>query len=205
VEFYEAVKRRRSVREFSPTPVESEKVRRILEAGFEAPCNAHLKDWQFIFLRDAENRRKALAEALKARDMKDPKSIEDLVKTMPYEELREVYRKSLPVQLTMMVEAPELLIVLYKVRKPLNDIKTLFDLNNLASAWCCVENIMLAMAAEGLYGCTYSPYDTSALKQYLGVPSDMEIATIIPFGYPKGQTLESESGDLEKRIHIDRW
>lgn len=205
MEFYEAVRRRRTVREFRPAPVEGDKIKRVLEAGLKAPCNAHLKDWQFIFLRDAENRRKALADALMARDLKDPRGIEDLVNTMPNEELRRVYRKSLPVQLTMMLEAPELLIVLYRIRKPLGEVRTLFELNNLASVWCCVENIMLAMAAEGLYGCTYSPYDTSGLKQYLGVPKDMEVATIIPFGYPMEQPPEAGSEDLDRRLHINKW
>ncbi|MCK7483749.1 MAG: hypothetical protein M0C28_47190 [Candidatus Moduliflexus flocculans] len=31
-------------------------VRRALEAGLRAPCNAHLKSWQFILLRDREKR-----------------------------------------------------------------------------------------------------------------------------------------------------
>jgi nitroreductase len=205
MEFYEAVKRRRTVREFMPLPVEGGKIRRVLEAGLGAPCNAHLKNWHFILLRDKENRRRAIVDALKARDLRDPRSIDDLVKSMPDEELRRVYRRSLPVQLTMMLEAPELLIVLYKMKQPLGETKSLFDLNNLASVWCCVENIMLAMAAEGLYGCTYSPYDSSDLKRYLEIPGDMEVATIIPFGYPRVQPAEAEGADLDRRLHIDKW
>ena len=205
MEFYEAVRKRRTVREFDSRPVEEEKLKRVLEAGLRAPANAHLKEWGYILLRDPENRRKALADALKARDLKDKKGVEELIKTMPYEALKEVYRKSLPLQLTMMLEAPELLIVCYKMRKPLAQVKNLFELNNLASVWCAVENIVLAMAAEGLYGCTYSPYSTVDLKKYLGVPSDMEVAVIIPIGYPKTQPEEREAGDLEKRLHIDKW
>jgi nitroreductase len=205
LEFYEAVRKRRTVREFDSRPVEEEKLKRVLEAGLRAPANAHLKEWEYILLRDPENRRKALADALKARDLKDKKGVEELIKTMPYEALKEVYRKSLPLQLTMMLEAPELLIVCYKMRKPLAQVKNLFELNNLASVWCAVENIVLAMAAEGLYGCTYSPYSTVDLKKYLGVPSDMEVAVIIPIGYPKTQPEERKAGDLEKRLHIDKW
>lgn len=205
MDFYEAVKKRRTVREFQNKPVEEEKMRRILEAGLKAPANAHLKDWEFILLRDPEQRTKAIAGALKARDLKDKDDIEELVATMPSEELKEVYRKSLPLQLTMLLGAPELLIVCYKMRKPLAEVKTLFELNSLASAWCCIENIVLAMAAEGLYGCTYSPYDTSALKKYLGLPSPWEIAAIIPFGYPRQEPRPREAPSLEPRLHIDRW
>jgi nitroreductase len=205
VEFYEAVRKRRTVREFDARPVEVEKIRRVLEAGLRAPANAHLKDWEFILLRDPENRKRALVDALKARDLKDKKGVEELIKTMPYEELKEVYRKSLPIQLTMMLEALELLIVYYKMRKPLGEAKSMFELNNLASAWCCIENIVLAMAAEGLYGCTYSPYNTAGLKDYLGLPKDMEIAVLIPIGYPKHEPAGREPENLEKRLHIDKW
>ena len=205
MEFYEAIRTRRTVREFDSRPVEKEKLIRVLEAGLRAPANAHLKEWEYILLRDPENRKKALVDALKARDLRDKKDVEELIKTMPYEALKEVYRKSLPLQLKMMLEAPELLIVCYKMRKPLAQVKNLFELNNLASVWCAVENIVLAMAAEGLYGCTYSPTSTVDLKKYLGVPSDMEVAVIMPIGYPKIQPEEREAEDLEKRLHIDKW
>jgi nitroreductase len=205
VDFYEAVNKRTTVREFERRPVEEAKTRRILEAGLKAPANAHLKDWEFILLRDPEQRTKALAGALQARDLIDKDDIEALVATMPDEELKEVYRKSLPLQLTMLLDAPELLIVCYKTRKPLGEVKTLFELNSLASAWCCIENIVLAMAAEGLYGCTYSPYDTSGLKKYLGLPSRLEVAAIIPFGYPRQEPRPRKAPSLEPRLHIDRW
>jgi len=205
LEFYEAVSKRRTVREFSSKQVEDEKMRRILAAGLKAPSNAHLKEWEFILLKDPENRRKALVDALKARDLKDKNGIEELIKTMPYEELKVVYRKSLPMQLTMMLEAPELLLVCYKMKKQIGEVKTLFELNNLASVWCCIENIVLAMAAEGLYGCTYSPYNTADLKKYLNLPSDMEVAVLIPIGYPKKQPEEREPEDLDARLHVDKW
>lgn len=205
MDFYEAVRKRKTVREFQDKPVEDEKTRRILEAGLKAPANAHLKDWEFILLRNPGNRKKAVADALKARDLKDKQGIEALIKTMPHEELKEVYRKSLPVQLTMMLEAPELLVVCYKMRKPLGEVKSLFDLNCLASAWCCIENILLAMAAEGIFGCTYAPRETKGLKEFLGIPEDMEVAAVIPFGYPKQSPPEQEAPFLDRKIHIDRW
>jgi nitroreductase len=205
MEFYEAVNRRRTVREFQPTPIEEEKITRILEAGLKAPANAHLREWHFLLLRDPENRRKALVGALKARDLRDKKGIEELVNKFEYEELKDVYRKALPIQLTMMLEAPELLVVCYRMKKPLGEVKNLFELNNLASVWCCIENIVLAMAAEGIYGCTYSPYETTGLKEYLGIPKDYEVATLIPFGYPRHPPGEGETPRLNDRLHIDRW
>lgn len=171
MEFYETVARRRTVREFRPDPVPETTVRRVLQAGLRAPSNAHLKYWQFVLLRDREQRRRAVVEGLRARNLQRGEEVESFVSQFSDDTLKEVYRRSLPVQLTMMLEAPELLIVCYKI-KPLSQCKTLFELNPLASVWMCIENIMLALASEGLYGCTYTPYDAEGLKTHSEFPQD---------------------------------
>ena len=204
MEFYEAVSKRRTVRKFQSRPVEDEKIKRVLGAGLMAPSNAHLKYWEFILLRDGKIRKDAVADGLKARDLKDREEIEKFLVSFEDETLKRVYRKSLPLQLTMMLEAPELLIVCYRM-KPLAVCKRLFDLNPLASAWMCIENIVLAMAAEGLCGCTYTPYDSEGLKKHLAVPDAYEIAAVIPFGYPAALPEEGAGEKLEDRLHIDRW
>jgi nitroreductase len=204
MEFSEVIKTRRTVREFQPKPVEEEKIRRILEAGLMAPSNAHLKYWEYVLLHDRDLRRRAVVEGLRARDLKDKGEIEKFLAAFEDETLKKVYRKSLPVQMTMMLEAPEVLVVCYGT-KPLGAIKTLFELNPLASVWMCIENVVLAMASEGLFGCTYTPYDSSGLKKHIGVPAGYEIAAVIPFGYPMKDPGPAEKEALEPRLHIDRW
>ena len=56
MEFYEAVNKRRSVREFQSRPVEEEKLLRVLEAGLKAPSNNHLRQWEFLLVKDPEQR-----------------------------------------------------------------------------------------------------------------------------------------------------
>jgi nitroreductase len=204
MEFYETVGRRRTVREFADQPVPEAAVRRALAAGLQAPSNAHLKSWQFILLRDREKRDRAVVDRLKARDMNDPATIERFLERFDQEELKRVYRRSLPRQQSMMLEAPELLLVCYRT-KPLEECRSWFELNPLASAWMCIENIMLALAAEGLFGCTYTPYDAGALKRFLDVPDGYEVAAVIPFGYPKEPPGAGEVEDLDARLHIDGW
>ncbi|MCX6556071.1 MAG: nitroreductase family protein [Candidatus Aminicenantes bacterium] len=204
MEFYEAVKKRRTVREFNADPVPEEAIQRALAAGLRAPCNAHLKSWQFILLSDKERKAKAVSGGLQARDMKDKEEIERFVAQFDDEELKKVYRSSLPLQMTMMLQARQVLVVCYKM-KPLVSCRTLFELNPLASAWMCIENIMLALAAEGLFGCTYTPYESTGLKEFLGVPVGYEIAAVIPFGYPKDPPGENKAEDLKARLHVDGW
>ncbi|HNX98287.1 MAG TPA: nitroreductase family protein [Candidatus Aminicenantes bacterium] len=204
MEFYEATRQRRTVREFADRPVPEAAVRRALAAGLRAPSNAHLKSWRFILLRSPQKRRQAVVEALRARDMRDPAEIERFLERFAEPELKRVYRHSLPVQQTMMLQAPEVLLVCYQM-KPITECHSLFELNPLASAWMCVENVMLALAAEGLFGCTYTPYAAAELKAFLGVPAGFEIAAVIPFGYPREAPLPNEDEDLESRLSIDGW
>lgn len=204
MDFYTVISQRRTVREFRTDPVAEEVVRRVLAAGLQAPSNAHLKSWQFIRLRDRDKRIQAVTAGQGARDMKNPAEVERFLTRFTEETLKEVYRRALPVQLTMMVEAPEVLVVCYRM-KPLAECRGLFELNPLASVWMCIENIMLALAAEGLYGCTYTPYDAAALKTALSIPPGFEAAAIIPFGYPRTPPDRAEIENLENRLHIDGW
>jgi nitroreductase len=204
MEFYETVGKRRTVREFQDKEVPQAALRRVLAAGLRASCNAHLKSWQFILLSDRERKSRAVSEGLKARDMKDGAEIERFVAQFDDDELKKVYRRSLPLQMTMMLQASEVLVVCFKM-KPLALCRTLFELNPLASVWMCIENIMLALAAEGLYGCTYTPYAAKGLKEFLNVPAGFEIAAVIPVGYAKEPPGENEDEDLDARLHIDGW
>lgn len=204
MDVYEAMARRRTVREFSSAPVPEEAVRRVLAAGLTAPSNAHLRPWQFVLLRDPERRRRAVVEGLRARDIKSADELERFLERFTDQTLKEVYRRSLPLQLTMMLEAPELLVVCYKT-KPLAECHSLFDLNPLASVWMCIENIVLAATAEGLFACTYTPYDAECLLRVLGVPAGWQVAAVIPFGYPRTPPGPAEVEALDPRLHVDAW
>lgn len=204
MDVYEAMARRRTVREFSSAPVPEQAVRRVLAAGLTAPSNAHLKPWQFVLLRDPEKRRRAVVEGLRARDIKSREELECFLERFTEQTLKEVYRRSLPLQLTMMLEAPELLVVCYRA-KPLAECRSLFDLNPLASVWMCIENIVLAATAEGLFACTYTPYDAEGLLKVLGVPPGWQVAAVIPFGYPRTPPGPVEAEALDPRLHVDAW
>jgi nitroreductase len=62
MDLYEAIERRRSVRGYKPTPVEEEKLQRILEAARLAPSAANRQPWVFYVIKD-EAKRLALKEA----------------------------------------------------------------------------------------------------------------------------------------------
>lgn len=51
MDFYEAVYRRRTIRDFAEKDVPADTVNRILQAGLKAPTNNHLREWEFVVLR----------------------------------------------------------------------------------------------------------------------------------------------------------
>lgn len=62
MDVFEAVQIRRSVRTYEPTPIPSEKLKKILEAARFAPSAMNLQPWHFIVVTDAAKRRR-LAQA----------------------------------------------------------------------------------------------------------------------------------------------
>ncbi|MDD4690528.1 MAG: nitroreductase family protein [Eubacteriales bacterium] len=62
MEVFTAIQGRRSIRKYESTPVEEEKLSKVLEAARLAPSASNLQNWKFIVVRDENNRFK-LAEA----------------------------------------------------------------------------------------------------------------------------------------------
>jgi nitroreductase len=205
LDFYEAVNKRKSVREFQSRQVEKDKLMRVLEAGLRAPSNNHLRQWEFILIKDPEQRRKVAELVSKGKNITNEMELEKALKNWTDEVQREMYRKALPVQVKMLVSSPELLVVCYRLRKPLKECEILYDLNDLASIWMCIENVLLAMATEGLYGVTAVPRETAVLKKVLGVPDSYEVAAAIPIGYPMDYSVKQKTVSLEEKLHYDKW
>jgi nitroreductase len=202
MDFYEAVERRRTVRKFQSEPVEEEKLMRVLAAGLKAPTHNHLREWEFILIKDFEQRERVVAAA-KGTDFSE-KEVEKAISKMEEWE-KPAYLAALPVQKRMLLTSPELLVVCFRMRKPFKECETLYDLNNFASVWACIENILLAMAAEGLYGVTFITKDTKPLKKMLGMPNDYEVAALIPIGYPEDYFVKQRPILLQEKLHCNRW
>jgi len=62
MDVFEAVLKRRSIRDYASTPVSKEKLEKILEAARLAPSASNIQPWHFVVVTDAKKRKK-LAEA----------------------------------------------------------------------------------------------------------------------------------------------
>ena len=205
MEFYSVIEKRRTFRDFSSKPIPQDKVKKILETGLKAPTYNHLREWDFILITD----KSVLQNMLNVDQVKDDYSKEELQKVFNgYEEAaKQMYFNALPKQKKMILNAPEVIVVVYKPKTKITDCKRIYDLNCLASIWCCIENMLLSMAEEDLFGVTFVPQHTENLKSILSIPYELEIAAIIPFGYrsDKAKEIKQKRVNLEDRIHYNKW
>lgn len=205
MDFYEVVNRRRTIRDFSDKAIQDEKIIRVLEAGLKAPTYNHLREWDYILVNDPEKR----LQIIRSENLPDKYDIDKIRLDFSSHDslMSEMYIEAIPKQKRMLLTSPQILIVVYKPKAPVAESSRIYDLNCLASVWCCIENILLAMAAEDLYAVTYIPQDTSGLKPILGIPADLEIAALIPFGYQadKARLPRQKGVKLEDKIHYNSW
>jgi len=204
MDLIEVINRRRTVRDFSKEEVPFEIIEKSLEAGFKAPSHNHLKEWNFILVKE-QNIRLALTQTEEMIE----KVTEELKQSFEGHDAlaKDMYLEAIPKQKKMILTAPELLVVVYKPKTQISESKRIYDLNCLASVWCCIENILLSLAENEVFGVTAIPQNTPAIKKILNIPQELEIAAIIPFGYmdSNAKIIPQKEVQLESRLHINKW
>ena len=56
MELYEAIRTRRSIRQFTDEKIPQNTLKRIVEAAYNAPANDHFRDWHYIVLAISESK-----------------------------------------------------------------------------------------------------------------------------------------------------
>ena len=83
------------------------------------------------------------------------------------------------------------------------------SLNYFASAWCALENMLLAATNEGLGAVFHIPVGDEAekIKKIVRAPEGYEFACLLTIGYPAENAFlpKQKEIDIEKRIHTDAW
>jgi nitroreductase len=208
MDMYEAICSRRTVRDFQEKKIDLEIIKRILNAGLHAPTNNHLREWEFVIVNDKSARLKLIDKVRKSATAAEVTAILDNWGCFdPIQ--REMYFDGIPKQYKMLLTAACLIIPCFRQKWPLLQPSNLSALNGFASIWCCIENILLAAAAEGIYGVTRIPFaeESKHLKELLQSPVDYEIPCYIALGYPAENAphIKQLSIKVEDRMHFNKW
>lgn len=166
-----------------------------------------MREWEFVIVNDKKER-------LRVLNLKDMTSYEECEKMMDSfnmtdSDQRGMYHIAMPKQFSMLYNSGCLILPFFKLREPLMQPSCLSSLNEFASIWCCIENILLAAAGEGLQGVTRIPMDEELkhIKKTINHPDAYAMSCYIALGYPKkdAKLPIQKTINVSSRIHINKW
>lgn len=210
MDIYTAVSTRRTIRDFDSRPIEHSVIERIIDAGLKAPTNDHMRSWEFVIVNDKnirENFVKIISDTIQSKQ----NDINDWLDTWESTDKmqRDMYLEALPKQSAMIYNAGCLIIPLFRYDGSLLEPKTLSSLNGFASIWCCIENMLLAAAAEGILGVTRIPKGNEAqhVKSLLRYPDNYTMPCYMALGYPAKDAVIVPQKEIlpRERIHMNQW
>ena len=206
MDLYEAIYKRRTVRDFKDKIVPDETIKRIINAGLQAPTHDHLRNWEFVILKEKEDKKRALQFV---RQGVEP-TLEILKKTLTDGTLQQkMYAIAMPRQYSMLMNASHIILPFFKSNSGVMNPSSISSLNPVSSIWCVIENIFLASAAEGLSCSMRIPVGKEGknVADVLGVPENYMLPCYIGLGYPSDDSPEVEQVKYgaEEKMHYGKW
>ena len=172
---YEAITRRRDIRSFRSDPIPPDTLARILSAAHQAGSVRFSQPWNFIVIDDLdirkEIRRHVEAERLRAATAFPP-------------ERREKY---LAFKLEGILDAPLNLCITCDRKRfgpAVLGRNTMRD-TDLYSTCAAIQNLWLAARAEGIGVGWVSLLQPDALREMLGIPSEVVVVGYLCLGFPQ--------------------
>lgn len=178
MDLYDVVRARRSVRKFTPDPVDEGVLDRLLEAAQWAPSWAHSQCCEVVVVSNPEGK-----AALQA----------SLPPTNP------AFRA--------MVDAPLVVAFCAKTGKSgfyKGQAATVRGDWMMFDVGLAMQNFMLAAHAEGLATVCVGLFDAAAAGRAVGVPEGIEVISLTPLGHPAAESKippRKERGDFAHREH----
>ncbi len=172
--FYDRIRQRRSVRDFSTDPIPFDVVERCIEAAAQAPSGANKQPWTFVLVTDADMKRKIRAAAEKEEEAfyagrASSRWLDDLkpLNTGP----KKPYLQTAPA-----------LIVVFAQRHGTEIGDRHYYVSE--SVGIAVGILLTALNDAGLATLTHTPSPMRFLAEILERPKGEQPYVLIPVGYP---------------------
>ena len=208
MEFYEVIEKRRTIRDFMPEEIPQDVIERVIAAALNAPTNDHMRDWQYVIVRDKDVTARLLDIVPKGISDDD---MEQWIKDWNLDDSiqQECYRNAVPKQYRMLFDASAIIVPLLKQKTDILHPENVSHLNGFASIWCSIENIFLAATAEG-YGCNLRiplGNESEHAREVLGYPEDYYMPCFIGIGRPSknAEIPKQKEIEVKDRIHWDKF
>jgi nitroreductase len=175
-EFYQTLRRRRTVREFSGDPVPFELIEQAIRAAGTAPSGANMQPWRFVVVQDAEIKRKIRVAA----EEEEYKSYHG---RMSEKWLRRLATLGTDEHKPFLEIAPYLIVV-FRVTSVAEDGESEPTYYSQESVGIAVGMLLTALHNSGLATLTHTPSPMKFLQEILGRPKTEVPFVLIPVGLP---------------------
>ena len=187
-EFYQLMRKRRTVREFSDKPVPREVIENIILTASSAPSGAHKQPWTFCVISDPEIK-KAIREAAEKEEYINYHG------RMSEEWLEDLKPLGTDWEKPFLEIAPYLIVIFKKSYDLVNGEKHknyyVSESVGLAAGF-----LLTAIHYAGLVALTHTPSPMNFLQDILNRPENERPFLLIPVGYPAD---EAEVPDIERK------
>lgn len=205
MEFNEVLEKRRTYRDYSDREVSDEILEKVISAAFKAPTNDHLRQLEFVVVRGKENIAKVIAPL--AKNMAAFKDLVFEVDESGDKDKMEMFADALPKQQRMLMQSGLLIIPFFRqMQSPLLHPAEQSSLNYFASAWCAVENMLLAATDAGLGAVFHIPVadEVEQIKKIVNTPEGYEFTCLLTIGYPAKDAFlpRQKEINIHDRIHL---
>lgn len=202
MEFFEVATTQRAIRRLKPDPIPEAVLRQIMDAAICAPSGGNRQGWSFVLVRDAA-KRKRLGELYR-------EAWGELLKLPYYAGAAQALPNSATGKMLTSArhlsehigEAPVLILACVELEPGAKATIT-----TGASIYPAVQNILLAARALGIGSCitTIHKFRDPQVKEFFGIPADVETAALIPLGYPLGKFGRPPRRPLRDVAFADGW
>ena len=175
--FYNQVKQRRTVRDFSDKPVSKKVIENCIRAAGTAPSGANLQPWHFVVVSDPIIKKQIKIAAEKEEKEfytnRAPKEWIDALATLGTDEQKPFLEK-----------APNLIAIFSKSYDLLPDGRKVKQYYSQESTGIACGILITAIHNAGLVSLTHTPSPMNFLNEILGRPNNERPFLLLVVGYP---------------------
>lgn len=195
-DFYEFMDERRSIREFSDTPIDRKVIEHIIKTASTAPSGAHKQPWSFCVVENPE-----LKKQIRAAAETEEKENYGTRMSERWKEDLEIFETNWE---KPFIEVAPYIIVLFKKSYDLVDGEKRNNYYVNESVGIAAGMLISAIHNAGLVTLTHTPSPMNFLAKLLQRPENERAYLLLPVGLPKNGT-KVPNIDRKKLNEISVW
>ena len=199
MEVLDAIRRRRSIRNYKPDPIPKDVLDKLLEALRLAPSAGNRQPYKFIIVLDEETRKKLAAAC---RFNPGRLNGQEFIADAP---LVIAACGSVRKAITRYYKDGEVFLTIGTTPEEIDKDPIEYDNTMPIDLAIALDHLTLVAAAEGLGTCWVGGLDELEVRRLLSIPNDMRVPIVMTVGYPVSWPEPRPRKPLERLIYHDKY